>query len=376
MAPADQMTTTVQAVAAAETWNKRVSLIRAIPEHFGTAQQEAVYKAIAEEVYISSLAPDFAYIHWRDDYELEGVVAAYTAAHEKTEGFSKVDEASLAAAIESAPSSLRIFRLLTGLTTQEFAAATEFVVDETGGSAVQNGMVKSIEAGRKPKASTSAVLGAVVDRAMRGVLFPMKSGEVRSKIDKPDTIAGWETVRKYATENVPLPVSLHQRHYGGAFRQLLDATSTRRGNTLEDAVEELFMATGIRYIRTGPSNQNMIAHEFGLTVKPAPDFVIYDASKSVKALLECKHANDGGTARDKASRFRGLRAEGVRLGGVPVFAVLAGLGWRRAADTIGPVIRDCDGRVFSVATLDQLMTVDPFVDLASKVSPPKHSGNQ
>jgi len=81
---------------------------------------------------------------------------------------------------------------------------------------------------------------------------------------------------------------------------------------------------------------------------------------TLRALLECKGANDGGTARDKALRFERLRDESVRLGGVPLIAVLGGLGWTRVNDTLGPVVRDCDGRVFSVSNLDEMLTVAPF----------------
>ena len=80
-------------------------------------------------------------------------------------------------------------------------------------------------------------------------------------------------------------------------------------------------------------------------------------------MLECKLTNDGGTARDKAGRFRTLRGESVRLGGVPLIAVLGGLGWTRVNDTLGPVVRDCDGRVFSVGNLPEMLTVSPFPSL-------------
>ena len=195
--------------------------------------------------------------------------------------------------------------------------------------------------------------------------YRSQAGEVRSKIQKPDTAEGWSTVRKYARHGVPFPIFLHQRFCGGAFRQLLDATSSKRGNLLEDAVEKLFTANGIHFVRTGPSTQKTIAARFGLTVKPAPDFVVHDSSGSLRAILECKQANDGGTARDKAARYSILRNESMRLGGVPVFAVLAGLGWRRTADTLGPVVRDTDGRVFTVQTLHEIMKVEPFPSLVA-----------
>jgi len=156
---------------------------------------------------------------------------------------------------------------------------------------------------------------------------------------------------------------LHQRHYGGAFRQLLDATSELRGGMIEDAVEALFSDHGIRYIRTGSHNQAEIAARFEVTVQPAPDFVVFDGADNLRVLLECKGANDGGTARDKALRFERLQDESVRLGGIPLVAVLGGLGWTRVNDTLGPVVRDCDGRVFSVSNLQEMLTVAPFASL-------------
>ena len=98
-------------------------------------------------------------------------------------------------------------------------------------------------------------------------------------------------------------------------------------------------------------------------MRPAPDFVIYDETDTVRAILECKGANDGGTARDKAARFRSLRTEAARLGGVPVLAVISGLGWTRVMDALGPVVRDTDGRVFTLRTLPQMLTVAPFPQL-------------
>jgi hypothetical protein len=365
MAVDSRITATIDEISAAETWNRRISLIRQIPEEFGKARHQEVYAAVAQAVYVAELAPDFAYIHWRDEYELPVIERAYAKALVLTEGFTKVDAEALEGAIIAAPETLRIFRLFLGFTTQEFAGSSTIVAGEFGSKALSNGLVKSMEAGRAVRGIAAKIAASVIDQAMRGMLFPQRPGDVRSKISKPDTVDGWQTIRRYATENVPLPVFLHQRHYGGAFRQLLDATSGKRGNLLEDAVEELFTLRRIPFIRTGPNTRTRIADKFGLTVVPAPDFVIHDASESLKAILECKQANDGGTARDKAARFAALRAEGVRLGGIPVFAVLAGLGWRRTGDTLGPVVRDTDGRVFTVKTLESMMTVEPFPGLVS-----------
>lgn len=366
----DQITAAVDGIADAGSWNKRVALIREVPETFGKAHHQSVYAAIARAVYVSELAPDFAYIDWRDEYELQPIEKAYHRAHELTDGFANVSAAALAHAIQEAPITVRIFRLLLGLTTQEFAASTAIAAKQLGTEPVTNSAIKTMESGGTVSAGAAAVVAAVVDQTMRGELFAKRAGEVRSKISKPDTTDGWKTVQKYAVQNVPFPVFLHQRHYGGAFRQLLDATSSKRGDLLEQAVVGLFESHGILFVRTGSSNQAAIVSKFSLTVKPAPDFVVHDASGTLRAILECKQANDGGTARDKAARFGALRTEAIRLGGVPVFAILAGLGWRRTADTLGPVVRDTDGRVFTIQTLNEMMTVEPFPGLKKKKKGP------
>lgn len=358
---------TVAAVAEA-SWPNRIALIRTVPEKFGTAQHADIYASIAALVYAPKLAPDFGYIHWRDQYELATIERAYSAAHRLTDGFRLVDFDSLVSTITTSPETLRIFRLLLGFTPPEFAAAIQIVALRDELAPVSTSRIKAMEDGSPAKPATVQVCAATIDAGMSRTLFPPGTAKVRSKLDKPDTVAGWGSVRKYAGEGVPFPVYLHQRHYGGAFRQLLDSTSTARGDVLEDAVEELLTVSRVPFIRTGSDNQEEISRRFGVTVKPAPDFAMHDASGTLRAILECKGANDGGTARDKAARFRSLRSEAMRLGGVPVFAVLSGLGWRRTKDALGPVIRDTDGRVFTIATLEEMMTVDPLPQLRSDIA--------
>lgn len=350
-------------VAKAPSWDARVALIRKVPESFGKAQHQAVYAAIAERVYVPAVTPDFGYVHWRDDYELGPIEAAYADTVNYTRAFQDVSVEDLERVITSHPHTLTVFRLLLGLTTAEFTEACSAVV---GGAKFSKTAVRNVESGHAPTGSVAGVCAVVIDSMMRGTFFPPppEGTSLRWKTDKPDTVAGWDSVRHYAANGVPLSMFLHQRAYGGAFRQLLDATSSQRGDVLETPVEELFKLEGIPYVRTGSSNQAEIARRFQLTVRPAPDFVVFDnRSDSLRAILECKGASDGGTARDKAARFGTLRAEAQRLGGIPVFAMLGGVGWRRTGDALGPVVRDTDGRVFTLATLPEMLTVEPFPSL-------------
>ena len=213
---------------------------------------------------------------------------------------------------------------------------------------------------RQDATTLARTLTEIMDRSLFGEALT----GLRLKQDKPDTEKGWDTIRAFAAGGVPLSVFLHQRHYGGAFRQILDATSGRRGDQLEDAVETIFSEAGISFLRTGSTDQGLIKERFNITVTPAPDFIVYDpADDELRAMLECKGTNNGGTARDKAGRFRALRQECVRLGGVALVAVLSGIGWARVNDALAPVIGATEGRVFTPSTLHELLDVNPFPSL-------------
>ncbi|HTV38826.1 MAG TPA: hypothetical protein VMF12_20535, partial [Xanthobacteraceae bacterium] len=86
MAENKELETVVEEITGEESWNKRVALIRTIPEDFGKARHQEVYAAIAKAVYVPQFGPNFAYIHWRDGYELEPIVEAYKLAFKLTDG--------------------------------------------------------------------------------------------------------------------------------------------------------------------------------------------------------------------------------------------------------------------------------------------------
>lgn len=357
---------TINKIIEAPNWDQRVAQIRLIPQHHGTNEHQRIYAAVARSIYVPKLSPDFAYIHAVDFYGSEYFALVYNAAYYFTEGFTAVSEGNLAAMIEQDPRTLLVFRTITGLTKEEFAHASKLAGEPVGLAPLSASKVDAME--RKGTATNSRqarVAAKTLVQIMEGSLFGEPPGTLHSKQTKPDTTDGWETVRRFADNGVPYSLFLHQRHYGGAFRQILDATSTLRGNMIEDAVEGLFEDSGISYIRTGSNNQADIAERFEVTVTPAPDFVVFDDAGALRAMLEFKGTNNGGTARDKAPRFAALRRESIRLGGIPLIAVLGGIGWARVNDTLGPVVRDTDGRVFTLSTLQEMLEVAPFPTLAN-----------
>jgi hypothetical protein len=367
---------TINSILGAGTWAQRIQQIRLTPQRHGTEDHVGIYAAVAKNLYMPHLAPDFAYIHEAPFYETAHFFAAYEAAETLTAGFTRVTEGELTEALIECPRTLLVFRTLLGLTKEEFAHSsvlaaqphdlkqlTSSQIDKMERSAV--GLPRPTARAALNRVSRQALVAAkTIVQVMDGELFGAAPPGLRSKQQKPDTDQGWQSVQEFAATGVPLKIFLHQRHYGGAFRQVLDATSKRRGDLIEDAVEALFTEHNISFVRTGSHNQADIARRFEVHVTPAPDFVVFDPTDdSLKAMLECKGTNNGGTARDKALRFNRLREESVRLGGVPLIAVLGGIGWTRINDALGPVVRDTDGRVFTLSTLSSMLEVAPFPGL-------------
>jgi hypothetical protein len=358
-------TETIKSIIGAPDWDQRIARLRLIPHNHGTNDHPQIYAEIAKNIYVPDLTPDFAYAHESEFYAQEYFASAYDVAVRETNNFVRTSSADLKRVLHQYPKTLLVFRTITGLTKQEFAHSTSLVANkEAGERPISASKVDSMEQrGSATSEDSAAIVARTLTEIMDGSLYGNLTGEVISKQAKPDTLDGWKTVQNMAQNGVPYSMLLHQRHYGGAFRQLLDATSTKRGDLIEDAVETLFQDNGVFYIRTGSSNQSEVAERFQVRVTPAPDFVVYDNTEALRAILECKIVNDGGTARDKALRFERLRDEASRLGGIPLFAVLGGLGWQRANDALGPVVRDTDGRVFTLKTLPSMITVYPFPQL-------------
>jgi hypothetical protein len=357
---------TIAKIVDAPTWDQRVAQIRLVSQNHGTGDHSRIFAQVARTAYVPFLSPDFAFIHKRAFYEREYFAEVYTAAEERTAGFTDLGVEQLAVHLKADPRILLVLRTITGLTKEEFAHSTWLAGEVLGIKPLGAGKVDSMERkGTSVTAKQARLVAVTLTQIMDGSLFGEPAHEeLKRKQVKVDSEAGWASVPPLASNGVPYVDFLHQRHYGGAFRQIIDATSTIRGNVIESAVEAVFADNGVPYIRTGSNNQGDIAERFEITVQPAPDFVVYDNSGSLRAMLECKLTNNGGTARDKAFRFERLRAESIRLGGIPLLAVLGGIGWARVNDTLGPVIRDTEGRVFTLSTLQNMMAVAPFPSLS------------
>lgn len=93
---------TVEQIAEATSWDQRVARIRQVPQRHGTDEHARIYAAVAKQLYVPHLAPDFAYVHEAEFYELPHFEAAYRIAAARTDGFVAVSADDLAL-VQGAP---------------------------------------------------------------------------------------------------------------------------------------------------------------------------------------------------------------------------------------------------------------------------------
>lgn len=346
----------------AADWDQRAMVVRSVAEEVGRQTAREVYASLAGGFYVPALTPAHAHTFWREDYALATFRQAYEEAYRLTIGFSKVGEDDLAKVLKEKPETLLVFRTIVGYTPPELEATGQEVADAAGLTRPTKATIRRMESGKRPRRDITRALARTIRLLMEGGLYEPEASGMQVKQNKPDTAEGWESVRQFAAQGVSYDVFLHQRHYGGAFRALLDATSGSRGDALEEPVSALLAQYGVPHVRPTSDNIKKVREQLGIRVRPAPDLIMTNSRESAPiAILECKATNDGGTARDKAARFDTLAGEANRLR-IALFGVLSGYGWKRTGDALGPVVEACEGRVFTPGTLDEMISVHPVSD--------------
>ena len=189
---------TVNRIVAATTWDERVARFRQIPGRHGTDDYSAIYARAAQQLYVPHLAPDYAYVHSADFYELPSFQFAYDQAAEGTNDFEHVDVETLTSLLQEHPRALLPLRVITGLTRAEFAASTRLAAEPSGFSALSAAKVDGMERKATPTTVAQARVAALtIARIMDGTLFGDPVGNLKSKQDKPDTAeeTSWSSIR-------------------------------------------------------------------------------------------------------------------------------------------------------------------------------------
>ncbi|WP_420622774.1 hypothetical protein [Candidatus Poriferisodalis sp.] len=309
--------------------------------------------------YLEHVSPSFHLVPRGDSMFAEDpFTEAYAALAEGTDNFADVSSRSLATTLLATPAALAPLRMILGLTHNELAFAIRLQVPD---SRVDGGRLKNFERDPPPRRLTAA-RERLVDSIAEAVLAMMKrellpvppraATYFHSKLDKRDTLGGWESVRGQ-TAGVPYSALLFQRYVGGVWRQVQDAYSEVKGDAiLEFPLRDLLDAHAVPYHRTkrGASGAAETAERFG--VKPGPDFVIPDESPTL--VVESKVAEDGGTVRDKAARIRTL-SDAASGRGLKACVLIDGKGWTERPNALCDVVLATQGRTYTLATIEHIL---------------------
>lgn len=324
--------------------------------------------------FIAATQPSFHYIPrgdtMADEREFE---VAYECLAEHTDNFATVSEENLIRALTEKPAVLAPLRMILGFTYNELSWATKLT---RAGTTTSGTTLRNFERGPEPGLTTArrtemietiaATAGAAMDRRILQIPEPTRRF-FHSKLDKRDTVDGWQTVA-VAADGVPYSALLYQRYVGGVWRQIQDAYSEVKGdNLLEQPIADLFDANGISYYRsrTGASGATTTERRFGLA--PGPDFLLPEQSPTV--IIESKVAEDGGTARDKAARIKNA-SESARARGLLPCAVIDGKGWSERPKALLDIVIATDGRTYSLTTIAHLLEIPEIAEQHSTATDP------
>jgi hypothetical protein len=303
--------------------------------------------------------------------------AAYEVLKRHTSAFASFSEDSIWQALRENALALMVLRTILGLSPPEWADLAR----SERGSDISQGYARGLEARsrrspefigrlRRPRNNLAlsrieALVSVAVHYITQGA--PAGADDTVHRLDKIDTTAGLSSVQHAATQHVPYAVLLYERYMGRPFASHRDSVSELVGDVMESAVEERLSRAGIsaRRMRRGARVRGY---------RQVPDFFVPDEVNPV-VIIEGKITGDDGTTRDKLSRIERLtqmRDERRRAGqsAFEVVACIDGRGFGVRREDMRNLLLIAEGKVFTLATLDQLI---PYTRLQEflPISPPE-----
>jgi len=296
--------------------------------------------------YENTLSPLYHVVPWSDGIiDDQRFSAVFRRTRELVGDFSSLDPDRVRRALADFPASLMVFRLITGYTWAELSdillAKLTFRLSTQKLQQIERADRLADVPGKVPERALE-VLGEATCGIIRGTLMPLPeelgAAGFRSRQHKVDTVSGWESVEACAAGGVSYEHLLYERYTGRPFAYVRDALSDRKGDILEDALEALLREHEIPYDRI---TDNSIPG-----FEQAPDFALPDRHDAT-VIIESKLAEDGGTARDKASRIERLRHTCDERN-ILLVALVDGKGFRRFNDVLFPIIRNTRGHTYTL----------------------------
>jgi hypothetical protein len=342
---------------------------------------DAVFSDLVSEFILMPMGRGFPrYTDFRNAYEI---------LKRASKAFEDFSEATVNIALEENSRVLGVIRSILGMTAPEWAelARSELESDVTQGAArtldrqcrEDPGYIRRVQSryrGRVENARKSGrnlpIRPKTLDRLDHLILVAIsyiikgapehQEGFVH-RLAKFDTQSGLASLKYAARENIPYAVLLYERYLGRPFAGHRDAVSELVGEVMENAVEERLRNAGVSYRKTGRAER---IPGFG----QAPDFCIPDEISPI-AVIEAKVTSDDGTARDKVARIKELetqRKEHVAAGRprYEVIACIDGRGFRQRREDMRQLLLRLNGKVFTTATLDDLIPYTRIRELVTR----------
>lgn len=287
---------------------------------------------------------------------------AYEVLKRHTGAFANLNTATVLAALHEDSLAFVVLRSILGMTPPEWAdlARSELGSDIDQHAARQldkrcrldRNYIAHLARPRNSKAldRIEALIAVAVQYISQGA--PSGADDVVHRLAKVDTAQGLESLRYVAAHHIPYAVLLYERYLGRPFASHRDAISELVGDVMEDAIEQRLNRAGISFRKTARA-ERVPGYD------QAPDFFVPDEYNPV-VVIEAKITGDDGTARDKATRIVHLaemRDERLRAGqpGFEVVACIDGRGFGVRREDMRRMLLKTEGKVFTLATLDQLI---------------------
>ena len=288
--------------------------------------------------------------------------SAYEVLRRRTNAFADFSESSVWSALRENSLSFVVVRTMLGMSPPEWADLARSDRD----SDINQGYARNLE-GRcraehtyigglaRPRSSKAldriaALISVAVEYIKRG--SPPGAADTVHRLDKVDSSHGLESLRHVAAQHVPYAMLLYERYLGRPFASHRDSVSELVGDVMETAIEEHLSRARIAFRKTKRA-ERVPGYD------QAPDFIIPD-EYNPSVVIEAKITGDDGTARDKVARIERLTRmrDDRRRDGQPDFEVVAcidgrGFGVRR--EDMRALITMTNGKVFTLATLDQMV---------------------
>jgi hypothetical protein len=183
------------------------------------------------------------------------------------------------------------------------------------------------------------------------------------RLQKADTLGGLSALQNLAGMGAPYAMLLYERFLGRPFAGHRDSVSELVGDGLESAIEETLSRAGISFRKTRRA-ERIVGFD------QAPDFIIPDEFNP-KVIIEAKLTEDDGTARDKVTRIQHLNALSTLQDGTRKFEVvacIAGRGFSVRREDMKKLIIATRGNVFTLKTLDRLVSCTALAAFLTKES--------